>query len=221
VVVVRAVDTAANEAQRTATYRLAPRPVVIEVSRSEGPTAGGTELIVEGKNFVVETATSEGSKLLIDGRPIPATVTPTEIRALTLPHDPGTAKVEVTNGQALSASPAPTFEFVAPPRVREVWPSSGPVTGGTWIAIVGNHFRDGKTAIWIGYQPLLELRVVNTSRVEGRVPAGDAAGTVAVVAGDVIGGPGSAAGTFTYQVLEPTQAEPPDDGLAAPPTGAP
>jgi hypothetical protein len=195
--------------------------VVSDVTRREGPTAGGTELIVEGRNFVVETDPSEGSKLLIDGQIIPAIVTATEIRALTLPHDPGIAKIEVANGLALSAAPAPTFEFVAPPRVREVWPSRGPVTGGTWITIVGNHFRKGKASIWIGYQALLELEVVNSNRIEGRVPAGDSPGNVAVVAGDVVGGAGAAASTFTYDPVEAAETEAPADGrAAAPPSGA-
>jgi hypothetical protein len=217
-IVARAADTVGNEAPvLTTSLRLAPRPQLTGMTPSEGPTSGGTELVVQGKNFIRETADSDGSQLLIDGVPVPAMITPTEIRAMTLPHDPGTALVQVTTGGA--RSPARPFVFIAPPKVRGVEPASGPLEGGTWIVVVGNHFRMGATTISVGDLPLLELRFVNANRVEGRVPAGMAAGAAAVEADDPIGGQGSLAGTFTYDAGETTPPDPPEGGLGAAPFG--
>ena len=51
-------------------------------------------------------------------------------------------------------------------------PPSGPLTGGTWIAIAGNHFRDrGDHDLRPEAQALLDLHVVNANRIEGRMPA--------------------------------------------------
>jgi len=219
-IVARAGDTVGNEGPPlTATLRLSARPQVTGLTPGEGPTGGGTELVVQGKNFVVATDDSDGSQLLIDGVSIPATITSTEIRAVTRPHDPGTAMVQVTTGSA--RSPARSFEFVAPPKVREVKPASGPLAGGTWIAVAGNHFREGTTSIFVGGQNLLELQVVNANRIEGRVPPGAAVGAVVVAADDLIGGAGSLASTFTYETAAPTPPDPPEgDPVGASFTGA-
>ena len=212
-IVARAADTVGNETPPlTINLRLAPRPQLIDLTPSEGPTGGGTALVVKGKNFVVETGDSDGSQLLIDGVRIPATVvSPTEITALTLPHDARIAMVQVTTGGA--RSPARPFEFVAPPGVRRVEPCRGPVAGGTWIIVAGNHFRDGPTTIYVGGQPLLEPVFVGVNRIEGRVPAASAPGEAAVTALDPVGGPGTMAGTFVYDAEE-TQPYPPGGGLA-------
>lgn len=211
-IVARAADTLGNEATPlTINLRLAPRPQLIGLAPSEGPTGGGTELVVQGKNFVAETGDSDGSQLLVDGVSIPATVvSPTEITGVTLPHDAGIAMVQVTTGGA--RSPARPFEFVAPPSVRAVQPCHGPVAGGTWVIVAGNHFRDGPTTIFIGGQPLLEPLFVGVSRIEGRVPAAAAAGEVAVTAFDPVGGPGTMSRSFVYD-SEETQPYPPGGGL--------
>jgi hypothetical protein len=103
-IVARAADTVGNEAPPlTINLRLAPRPQLADLTPSEGPTSGGTALVLQGKNFIVGTGESDGSQLLIDGVHIPATVvSPTEITAVTLPHDAGIAMVQVTTGSARS-----------------------------------------------------------------------------------------------------------------------
>jgi len=187
-------------------FPLAPRPVVISMSPTIGPTAGGTWIVLTGTDFVA------GSQLLIDKVSINnINISATEITGRTQPHDPGPAIVQILNGTALSAPRI--FEFVAPPSVRMVCPSRGPLTGGTWIVVVGNHFREGGTHIKIGGHELDEVRFVSVGRMEGRLPAGDSIGAVEVTADDPIGGAGTMAVTFTYDAAEPTQTDPPDGGL--------
>jgi hypothetical protein len=203
----KAVDSAGNPStEEPWAFPLAPRPFVISMSPTIGPIGGGTAITLTGTAFVA------GSKLLIDNVEIEGIfIGATEIRAVTPRHDPGSVMVQVQNGTARSAPRF--FDFVAPPIVRTVCPPRGPVTGGTWIAVVGKYFREGQTTIKVGGAELGEVRFVSTGRMEGRVPAGYSAGAVDVTADDPIGGPGTVAGTFTYDDAEPTGTDPPDGGL--------
>jgi hypothetical protein len=188
-------------------FPLAPRPFVTSMSPVAGPASGGTEIVLKGGDFIA------GSELLIDRQRIPgAVVTPTEIRGITQRHDPGPALVQVQNGTALSAPRV--FDFVAAPSVKLVSPARGPLAGGTWIAVVGNHFRDEETEIKIGDQRLEDPCFVSAGRIEGRVPAGTVVGEVEVTASDPIGGSGTMSRIFTYyDDAEPTPTDPADSGL--------
>jgi hypothetical protein len=171
------------------------------MSPTAGPTGGGTEIVLQGSDFV------SGSALLIDGLKIENPyISATEIRGVTQRHDPGPAMVQVLNGTALSAPRR--FDFVAAPSVKLVSPARGPLAGGTWMAVVGNYFREGETTIRIGGVLLEDPCFVSVNRIEGRLPAGAAAGAVEVTADDPIGGAGPRSVTFTYDAAETTELDP-------------
>jgi hypothetical protein len=153
---------------------------------------------------------------------LPEIVTPTEIRAVTPPHDAGPAQVWVVTGTARTDPPM-AFAYVAAPAVRMVSPTHGPVTGGTPIAIAGNHFRDPGTTFFAG-GIALDVCFVNDGRVETIMPAGIAPGPVTIFAYDEIGGTGVQQQLFTYDFADAPQPDLPDGGGLEPmlcPAGVP
>jgi hypothetical protein len=230
VITARAVDTAgntspANPPANSVSFPLAPRPSAAGLSPRIGPSRGGTEIIVTGTDFVTPTAESRGTELLVDGEPVlPETVSSTEIRAVTPPHDAGHAMVRVVTGNA-QTDPPMDFEYVAAPAVKLVSPTHGPVTGGTRIAIAGNHFRDPETTFFAGGVALSDdVCFVSDNRAEATMPAGTVPGPVAIFAYDEIGGTGALQGVFTYDPAEAPQPDLPDGGGLEPmlcPTGVP
>jgi len=214
--------TATDTVGRTSTsgpfrFRLAPRPSAVRISPDVGPSGGGTEIVIEGTDFVTSTDTSRGTELIVDGvAVVPRSVTPTRITALTPPHEAGYAKVSATTGTA-QTDPPMYFEYVAAPIVRMVSPTRGPVTGGTRIAIAGNHFRDQVTKFYVtGNTELEGVCFVSSNRVEATMPAVSAPGLTAIVAYDPIGGTGLKQDAFLYDPAEPAPPaapESPDGGL--------
>lgn len=206
----RAADAAGNESPTTAIYPLVQRPTLVSLSPSVGPAAGGTQIEVQGTNFVIGADPDKGTRLLIDDRVVESAevISATEIRATTPMHDAGDAHLTVSTG---GAGTAPIiFEFVAAPIVRMVSPARGPLTGGTPIAIVGNHFRAGMTRVYIGQLPLACARWVSVNRIEGTVPEGLAIGPTTVAAYDPVGGGSALLDGFAY---DPVEDEPPDGGV--------
>ena len=155
VIEAEAVDSAGNRTSVPVPYRLARRPSLTDLSPAIGPASGGTTIEVLGIDFVEPVAGSEGTQLLIDGHPVPVqTISATRITATTPSHDSGIATVTVSTGGAESLQ-MKYFQFVDRPMVRLVTPASGPLSGGTWIKIVGNNFRDPQTHITVGGKELL------------------------------------------------------------------
>ena len=204
-----AVDSAGNRMTTgPVVYRLARRPTLTDLSPATGPASGGTRIEVRGIDFVEPVDGSEGTQLLIDGHPVPPeTISPTRITAVTPNHDPGIGTVTVSTGAAESLQMR-YFQFVARPLVRLVTPMSGPLSGGTWIKIVGNNFRHPQTRITVGDHDLLCPYFEGPNRIVGKTPAASAPGPVTITATDVDSGTDTWDGVFTYTELA---ADPPDD----------
>ena len=103
------------------------------------------------------------------------------------------------------------FQFFAAPVVRTVSPNRGPLSGGSLVAVVGSHFRNGGgTTIWIGGNELVNPCFVSANWIEGFLPAATDSGSVTIVAHDSIGGDGMLQGAFTY---DPGATDAPDGGV--------
>jgi hypothetical protein len=211
VITPHAADTAGNHADTVAaTFRLAPRPTIASISPTSGPAAGGTEIVVQGADFVLPTVDSEGSRLLLDGVEIePTSISATEIRAVLPSHDPGIGKISVASGEAESADKLP-FEFIAAPSVKLAAPLHGSVTGGIRISFSGNNFRQGYTHIFIGDNEVVPLFYMSSVRMDGIVPAAAAPGVAWIYATDEdLGTRSICPDPFVY---EPAAADPPAGG---------
>lgn len=210
IILPQATDKAGNDAPAVpSTFKLVPRPTLISLSPDSGPATGGTEIVVQGTNFILPVA-GDGSQLLLDGRPIQLTsISATEIRAVMPRHDPVVGMVSVASGGAETEKKL-RFQFIATPIPRYASPLTGPVTGGTRIAITGNDFRYPDTKIFIGGVPLGCMDYKSPVRIEGVVPAGLTPGPVWVVAvDDALGTKSSLRDPFVY---EPVASDSPDGG---------
>jgi hypothetical protein len=222
VVDAEATDSVGQTGILHATFRLAPRPSLTSLAPTVGPAAGGTVVDVRGTDFVAPITTpdgsqllADGSQLLVDGVPLPpdqvTVVSSTEITAVLPTHDAGFGVLTVATGNATTAPMY--FEFVPAPIVKMISPNHGPVSGGTPVSVVGNHFRDGATCIYIAGAPLLDPQLISSNRIEGVVPPGTTPGSATVTASDPIGGTGVLIDGdigFTY---DPAPVDSPDGGV--------
>jgi serine/threonine protein kinase len=120
-----------------------PAPVVLRISPSSGPTAGGTSVTITGTNLSGATAVSFGGA----GGAITADSS-TQITA-TSPAGSGTVGITVTTpGGTSIATSADQFTYVVPaPTVTEVSPDSG--SYGTTVDIFGTNLS-GATSVSFG-----------------------------------------------------------------------
>ena len=113
---------------------------------------GGTAVTITGTGFVHGATVEIGQGSAAGPSAIRATnvtvVSATEITATTGgPAKPGRWNLFVTDiGGTSAANNGDLYTYLAP-TVSQVSPNSGPVTGGTPIAIVGNGFVPGATVV--------------------------------------------------------------------------
>jgi putative cell wall-binding protein len=97
-------------------FQLQATPWVTSVSPATGPTAGGTEVVISGKEFA---RMSGADAVTFGGVPAPSyTVdSPTQITAITPPHAAGRAFVSVTNiaGSISPFNELPSFTYQSAP----------------------------------------------------------------------------------------------------------
>ncbi len=173
----------------TGWYTYVMPPWVITVSPSFGPVAGGNTVNIPGFRFSGATAVTFGTT--------PATsftvVSDTQITA-TAPAGPaGTVDVTVTAAGGTSVSVP--YQYIAPPAIAFLSPSTGPAAGGTMVNITGTGFA-GATAVTFGGIPSSSFTVVSDTSIMVALPAGTAG--PADVAVTAVGGTGTASAAFTY-----------------------
>ena len=131
-------------------------PSVYSVSPIIGSTTGKTSVTISGSNFQA----GNGLYCRFGNVAVPASAiwSAAKIVCTSSPHGGGAVDVEVTNdfrtrGKALASGGAydaltqwtqdqVRFEFVHQPEVMSLHPSSGSVSGGTKIRVLGENFRD-------------------------------------------------------------------------------
>jgi YVTN family beta-propeller protein len=138
-------------------------PSVATVSPQSGPQAGGTTVTLTGTGFDGATAVSFGSTAVTafnepgTGNTIvvvaPAAVDPGTV-SLTVTNSYGTSPVSVADAYTYLPANPPT----AGPQVTAVNPASGPVAGGTGVAITGTGLA-GATAVAFGGVPASSFTV--------------------------------------------------------------
>ena len=169
-------------------------PVVVGISPTSGPPAGGTIVTIIGSGF------SGTTEVDFDSVAAPfAVMSDTEMLAMA-PAGTGTVDVTVTTANGTSAtSSADQFSYVAAnaPTVTALLPASGSAAGGTLVSIVGTNLANA-TAVTFG------TTVVTTfvSDVTGHIDVYSPSGVAGVVDVTVTTANGisavSAADQFTY-----------------------
>jgi hypothetical protein len=149
-------------------------PAITSFSPAVGPSAGGTVVTIEGSGFEGTSAVHFGTASataydVVSDSVVTATAPAgTGSSAVTLTTDDGTTG---TGGGAL-------FDYVPPPIVSKISPSSGPSGGGTVVTISGSNLS-GATAVHFGSVPArIEPGSSSATSIKVLAPAG--AGTADV-----------------------------------------
>lgn len=168
-------------------------PTLTRLSPNAGPMAGGTIVYIDGSYF------AQGLVVTIDGVEVSHTYVNSKRIVLTTPAraNPGTVEIRITNPSGLSAAMNYTYE--APPAlpapvITGVSPSSGPVTGGTYIYIDGRNIVSGGMINFNGVN--YSSTFVNSKRAMFRVPAAASPGVVSFF---IINPDGQASGTLNFE----------------------
>ncbi len=119
------------------------------ISPSSGPLHGGTIVEVEGTGFANSTALSchlAGRRLpavFVDSGRIRCTTPPLAAvsQLLSLPLEVSNNGIDFTNRSTA------IFSFVPALIIRHLWPTSGPVDGGSSVSVYGSSFSNGGSRI--------------------------------------------------------------------------
>ena len=165
----------------TAYAYVIPAPTLSAVIPAQGPTSGGTVILLTGSGF------REGASVTVDGvEASNCTVNgTTSISCTTPPHDPGQVTVRVRNPDGQSATNAYTYiePELPPPNIYFLSPDQGTELGGTPVEIHGINF-DKDASVYFGarqveivYQDLLDH---NAQILQVIAPVGQAGQSVSV-----------------------------------------
>ena len=169
-------------------------PDLTSVSPTSGPTTGGTTITIAGSSFV------PGAMVRVNG--VAATgvtfVSATQLRANTPAAAAGTYAVQVTNPDGQAGTLSGAYTYVAAPAITSVSPTSGPIGGGTTIAVSGTAFVPGAT-VRVNGVAATGVTFVSATLLRANTPAA-AAGTYAVQVTNPDGQADTLNGAFTYVV---------------------
>jgi hypothetical protein len=201
VAVTNAAGTNTNTSADDFTYVAAP--TVTAINPTEGPTAGGTSVVITGTNLSGATAVSFGGTAA-SGFTVNSA---TQITA-TAPAGTGTVDVRVTTvGGTSATSAADQYTYRAAPTVTALSPTSGSTAGGTSVVLTGTNFA-GATAVTFGATAASGFTVNSATQITATSPAGSA-GTVNVRV-TTAGGTSAtgAANQFTYTSIALSPSSP-------------
>jgi hypothetical protein len=165
-----------NCSQVTSVGATWPRPQVTGLTPEQGPTSGGTKVLLTGTGLCDTAVTVDGLRVYPD-----STLPRTDLRLyLTMPaHAAGRVQVGAATFLAGSSTAPNGYTYGTLPTIAAVTPSSGLPAGGTTITITGTNLT-GTTAVTLGGVAATGVTVVSATSVQCVTPA-HAEGTVAVV----------------------------------------
>ncbi|HVE47465.1 MAG TPA: kelch repeat-containing protein [Acidimicrobiales bacterium] len=171
-------------------------PSVTGVEPADGPTHGGTTVLIRGVGLAGATGVRFGDVAASHFE----VVTSTRLKATSPPHPVGPVSVTVTTPVAVSGSSDNsrfTYRLAASSRDRTtvtgVSPAGGTSAGGTRVTVTGTGFFPA-AKVEFGGTPASEVTVASDTEIVALSPP-HAAGTVPLT---VASPQGSASGEFTY-----------------------
>lgn len=174
-------------------FRYVDAPVVSSVSPNMGNVSGGTVVRLTGVGFGAQTTVKFGDLV----SPLVTQVNPTQLDAVTPAHAPGVVDVSVSNPDGATMTLPQSFTFTrSAPTISAVAPASGPIAGGTMLAISGSGFAANVT-VTLGGEAVTDVVVASPELLRGRAPA-HVAGQVDVVVTNDDGQAATASNAYTY-----------------------
>jgi len=165
-----------QEASLANGFTYIPAPSVGSISPELGPVAGGTDVTIVGQNFqpglTVWFGAVEAVGAAVENSLIVHATAPKAALA-------GVVDIKVVNPDGQSGLLPKAFTYLKAPKLDKVAPSSGPVTGGTPVAVSGTGFFAGAEVLF-GSTPALKMQLVSDTLILCEAPAAAAPGTVSV-----------------------------------------
>ena len=190
------VTTSGTQSAISSQFTYYAPPTITGLSRSTGPNAGGSSVIITGTNFTSASTVAFGSNNVTT-----FTINSTTQITATSPSGTGAVDVRVTNQGGTSADvSADNFTYFPLPAVTSISPSSGTTAGATSVTITGQNFT-GTTGVKFGTSDAT-FTVDSATQITATAPAGTGEVNVTVI---TPGGTSAVAlyGKFTY-VSPPT-----------------
>jgi hypothetical protein len=187
---------------RSGTPPPAPPPTVSSVNPNSGSTSGGTNVTINGSNFVDGATVSFGGTSASNVN----VASSTSITSTTPAHAAGAVSVTVTNPDGQSATLGNGFTYTIstpPPTITSITPNSGTTAGGTSVTISGSNFVSG-ASVGFGGVASTNVTVINSSSISAITPA-HTAGTVNVVVTNRDGQSGTLTNGYSYVSSPPTE----------------
>ena len=175
-----------------------PVPTITSISRTGGPTAGGTSVTIKGTGFFTVASVKFGTTAAQT-----FTVTSgTQIVASSPGHTPGQVRISVTTpGGTTPATSGDLYTYTAvAPKVTSISPVSGSPAGGTTVTVNGAGLT-GATKVFFGSNSASPISInAGGTQLTVKNPAGPA-GTQVNVQVTTPGGerPVASGDVFTYQ----------------------
>jgi len=183
-------------------------PDLVSLSPDNGPTSGGTPVILTGTGFTGVGTTT----VTFDGTPATNVnvVSSTQITCTTPAHAAGAVDVTVTNYFGSDTLPG-GFTYNNAPDVTNVTPADGSTSGGTSVTVTGTDFTGGgAVTVTFGTTPATNVNVVSSTQITCTTPA-HAAGAVDVTVANDFGSDTLSSG-FTYNNAPSVTNVTPADG---------
>jgi hypothetical protein len=174
-------------------YTYQPIATVLDVTPDHGPAAGGTQVIVSGKDFVPDAQVMFGA--------LPASsvmvLDPGQIAATTPMGSPGSVDVTVHQSGTKASLPG-GFTYDGKLELYVVDPNFGAISGGTYLKLVGSGFKEGASVLVAGV-PCSHVTVEGSNVITAKTPPG-VPGTFDV---EVVAGGDSALLPLSFTYFDP------------------
>jgi len=181
-------------------------PTVGSVTPFSGPVTGGTQITIDGANFV------SGAAVTLDGTAATgvAFVNATRLTAFTPAHAAGPVAVAVTNPDGFAGSLEAAFTYGSGPALLGITPALGSTSGGTAVILSGTNFVTGAT-VTFGGVPALTNAVSDDRTISATTPS-HAEGTVDVAVRNPDGQSAMLPAAFAYRLPPSLSAISPTSG---------
>jgi hypothetical protein len=165
-------------------------PVITGLNPTQGPTAGGNSVTINGTGFTSATMVAFGAASAAF-----TVVSPTQITA-TAPAAPA-APVNVTVTTPAGTSNPMAYFHIPAPTVTGRAPTMGPDAGGNQVNITGTNLIL-TSAVTFGAHPATNIHVLSDNQITADAPAGTGTVTITITTPGGTSSPGSGGGYYTY-----------------------